>query len=70
MDTEFFAEWICQDWDKTQSRVMSSEQMEQLNEHKAFTIPSAAGNDAARVFIRSSGLPINQGIPAFFSAGC
>ena len=116
MDTEFVAEWVRQDWDKTQSRVMSSEQMEQINEHldallemdplilpfdldnnlimtardmlsrttlgeriyaviksehlnegKAFTIPSAAGNDAARVFIRSSGLPINQGIPAFFS---
>ncbi|MGA9573701.1 MAG: type VI secretion system membrane subunit TssM [Lysobacterales bacterium] len=116
MDTEFVAQWVRQDWDKTQSRVMSSEQLEQLNGHldallemvpltlpfdldnnlvmtardmlsrttlgeriyaviksehlnegKAFTIPSAAGKDAARVFIRSSGLPINQGVPAFYT---
>ena len=116
METEFVAEWVRQDWDKTQSRVMSAEQLEQLNGHldallemdpltlpfdldnnlvmtardmlsrttlgeriyaviksenlnegKPFTIPSAAGRDGARVFIRSSGLPINQGIPAFFS---
>jgi type VI secretion system protein ImpL len=116
METEFVAEWVRQDWDKTQSRVMSAEQLEQLNGHldallemdpltlpfdldnnlimtardmlsrttlgeriyavirseylnegKPFTIPSAAGQDGARVFIRSSGLPINQGVPAFYS---
>jgi type VI secretion system protein ImpL len=116
MDTEFVAEWVRQDWDATQSRVMSAEQMEQFNEHldallemdpltlpfdmdnnlimtardmlsrttlgeriyaviksehlnegNAFTIPSAAGKDGARVFIRSSGVPINQGVPALFS---
>jgi type VI secretion system protein ImpL len=116
MDTDFVANWVRQDWDATQSRVMTSEQMEQLNGHldallemeplslpfdlddnlimtardmlsrttmgeriyaviksehanegKPFTIPSAAGKDGARVFIRSSGLPINQGVPAFYS---
>jgi len=116
MDTDFVAEWVRNDWEATLTRVMSLEQMEQLNGHldallelepvtppfdldgnlvmtardmlsrttlgeriyaviksehlhegKAFTIPSAAGQDGARVFIRSSGLPINQGVPAFFS---
>ena len=116
MDTEFVAEWVRQDWDATQSRIMSAEQLEQLNGHldallemdpltlpfdldnnlimtardmlsrttlgeriyaviksehlhegKAFTVPSAAGKDGARVFIRSSGLPLTQGVPAFFS---
>lgn len=116
METEFVAEWVRRDWDVNQSRVMSGEQMEQLNGHldalleldpltlpfdldnnlvmtardmlsrttlgeriyavikseninegKPFTIPSAGGPDAARVFIRSSGLPITQGVPAFFS---
>jgi len=116
MDTEFVAEWIRRDWTTTLSRVMSAEQLEQLNGHldsllemqpltlpfdldrnlimtargklsgttlaqrtyviiksehqnegKAFTIPSAAGKDGARVFIRSSGVPINQGVAAFFS---
>lgn len=116
MDTDFVRDWVRQDWDATQSRVMTSEQLEQLNGHldallemdpltlpfdldnnlimtardmlsrttmgeriyaviksehvnegKPFTIPSAAGKDGARVFIRSSGLPINQGVPAFYS---
>jgi len=116
MDTEFVAEWVRRDWATTLTRVMSAEQLEQLNEHldsllelqpltlpfdqdhnlimtargnlsrttmgqriyaiiksehqtegKAFTIPSAAGKDGARVFIRSSGVPINQGVAAFFS---
>jgi len=116
MDTDFVAEWVQRDWDANLSRVLSAEQLEQLNEHleallelepitppfdldgnlvmtvrdmlsrttlgqriyavikskylhegKAFTIPSASGKDGARVFIRSSGLPINQGVPAFFS---
>lgn len=116
METEFVAEWVRRDWDATQSRVMSGEQLEQLyghldallemdpltlpydldnnlvmtardmlsrttlgeriyavikseniNEGKAFTLPSAAGPDAARVFIRTSGQPITQGVPAFFS---
>lgn len=116
MDTEFVADWVRRDWDATQSRVMSGEQMEQLNGHldallemepitlpfdldnnlvmtardmlsrttlgeriyavikseninegKPFTIPSAAGPDAARVFIRTSGLPLTQGVPALFS---
>jgi len=116
MDTEFVAQWVRQDWDANQSRVMSTEQLEQLNGHldallemeplalpfdldnnlvmtardmlsrttlgeriyaviksehlnegKPFSISSAAGKDGARVFIRSSGLPINQGVPAFFS---
>ncbi len=116
MDTQFVAQWVRQDWDTNQSRVMSAEQLEQLNGHldallemdpltlpfdldnnlvmtarnmlskttlgeriyavikskhlnegKAFTIPSAAGKDGARVFIRSSGLPINQGVPALFT---
>jgi len=116
METEFVAGWVRQDWDATQSRVMSAEQMEQLNGHldallemdpltlpfdldnnlvmtardmlsrttlgeriyaiiksehqhegKPFTVPSAAGKDGARVFIRSSGLPITKGVPKFFS---
>jgi type VI secretion system protein ImpL len=116
MDTEFVADWVRQDWDRTQSRVMSAEQLEQLNGHldallemdpltlpfdldnnlvmtardmlsrttlgeriyaviksehlnqgKAFTIPSAAGKDGARVFIRSSGAPLTQGVPAFYT---
>ncbi len=116
MDTDYVAEWVRQDWDATQSRVMSSEQLEQLNGHlkallemvpltlpfdldnnlvmttrdmlsrttlgeriyaviksehlnegKPFTIPSAAGKDGARVFIRNSGAPLTQGIPAFYS---
>lgn len=116
METDFVADWVRRDWDATQSRVLSAEQMDQLSAHldallemdpltlpfdldnnlimtardmlsrttlgeriyaviksenlhegKAFTIPSAAGKDGARVFIRSSGTPINQGVPAFFS---
>ncbi len=116
MDTEYVAEWVRQDWDANQSRVMSSEQREQMNGHldallalepltlpfdfdnnlvmttrdmlsrttlgeriyaviksehinagKAFTIPSAAGKDGARVFIRNSGAPLTQGVPAFYT---
>ena len=37
------------------------------HEGTAFTIPSAAGRDGARVFVRQSGTPVNQGVPALFS---
>jgi type VI secretion system protein ImpL len=116
METEFVTNWVKQDWKATLSRVLSADQMEQLdwhlealmeldpltppfdldgnlimtvrdmlsrttmaeriyaviksehqNEGKPFSIASAAGKDGARVFIRSSGQPLTQGIPAFFS---
>ena len=48
-------------------RIYAVIKSEYLHEGTAFTIPSAAGTDGARVFVRSSGIPINQGVPAFFS---
>ena len=48
-------------------RIYAVIKSEYLHEGNAFTIPSAAGKDGARVFVRSSGIPINQGVPALFS---
>jgi type VI secretion system protein ImpL len=48
-------------------RIYAVIKTEHQNEGKPFTIPSAAGKDGARVFIRTSGLPLTQGVPAFFS---
>jgi len=48
-------------------RIYAVIKSEFLHEGTTFTIPSAAGKDGARVFVRSSGIPINQGVPALFS---
>ncbi len=48
-------------------RIYAVIKSERQNEGKAFTIPSAAGRDGARVFVRASNAPINQGVPALFS---
>ena len=48
-------------------RIYSVIKSEYLQEGTAFTIPSAAGKDGPRVFVRSSGTPVNQGVPALFS---
>lgn len=48
-------------------RIYAIIKSEHQNEGKPFTIPSAAGKDGARVFIRASGLPLNQGVSALFS---
>jgi type VI secretion system protein ImpL len=116
MDKEFVVGMIQQDWDATLSRVMSADQITQLQQHldallemdplslpfdldnnlvmtaratlanstladriyaviksdfiqegAATTIVSAGGPDAVRVFVRASGTPVNQGVPAFFT---
>ena len=48
-------------------RIYAVIKSEYLNEGESFTIPSAAGRDGARVFVRLSGTPVNQGVPALFS---
>ncbi len=48
-------------------RIYAAIKSEYFHQGTAFTIPSAAGKDGARVFVRSSGRPINQGVPALFS---
>lgn len=48
-------------------RIYAVIKSEHQNEGKQFSIASASGKDGARVFIRSSGLPLTQGIPALFS---
>ncbi len=116
METGFVSEWVHRDWDATLTRVMSADQLAELdghlealleldpltppfdldgnlvmtardmlsnttlaeriykkiksehhNEGKPFSIPTAAGREGARVFIRPSNTPINQGVPALFS---
>lgn len=48
-------------------RIYAVIKSEYANEGEAFTIPSAAGRDGARVFVRQSGMPVNQGVPSLFS---
>ena len=48
-------------------RIYAVIKSEHQHEGKVFSINSAAGRDGARVFIRISNTPINQGVPALFS---
>jgi len=48
-------------------RIYAVIKSEHQNEGKVFSINTAAGRDGARVFIRTSNTPINQGVPALFS---
>lgn len=48
-------------------RIYAVIKSEHLHEGTEFTIPTAAGRDGARVFVRASGTPVNQGVPALFS---
>ena len=48
-------------------RIYSVIKSENLQQGVPFTIASGAGPDGAKVFMRASGTPINQGVSAFFS---
>jgi type VI secretion system protein ImpL len=48
-------------------RIYAVIKSEHQNEGKPFSVASSAGKDGPRVFIRTSGLPLTQGVPGFFS---
>ncbi len=48
-------------------RIYSVIKSEHIDEGEEFSLSEMSGPDGPRVFVRSSGAPINSGVPAFFS---